>query len=93
MRETSGADLSTSTLSRLTVRLVPFLFLLYVVAYIDRINVSFAAPQMRQQLGFSDTVYGLGAGIFFGIILAVTSTAALLVPRRTTPVRYTSVSS
>ena len=52
-------------LSRLTWRLVPFLFLLYIVAYLDRINVGFAALQMQEQLKFSDRVYGLGAGVFF----------------------------
>ena len=46
-------------------RLIPFMFLLYIVAYLDRINVGFAALQMNQDLGFSDAVYGLGAGIFF----------------------------
>src|SRR6266699_1703184 len=46
-------------------RLIPFLFLLYIVAYLDRINVGFAALQMNQALGFSATTYGLGAGIFF----------------------------
>src|SRR5262245_4304638 len=46
-------------------RLIPFLFLLYVVAYLDRVNVGFAALQMNQALGFSATVYGFGAGIFF----------------------------
>jgi len=51
--------------SRVFWRLVPFLFLLYVVAYLDRINVGFAALQMKQRLAFSDAVYGLGAGIFF----------------------------
>lgn len=50
---------------RLRWRLLPFLFLLYVVAYLDRINVGFAALQMKDQLGFSDAVYGFGAGIFF----------------------------
>jgi ACS family tartrate transporter-like MFS transporter len=50
---------------RLTWRLVPFLFLLYIVAYLDRINVGFAALQMQQQLRFTDAVYGLGAGMFF----------------------------
>ena len=50
---------------RLTWRLVPFLFLLYIVAYLDRINVGFAALQMQQQFSFTDAVYGLGAGIFF----------------------------
>lgn len=46
-------------------RLIPFLFLLYIVAYLDRINVGFAALQMNAALGFSATTYGLGAGIFF----------------------------
>ncbi len=55
----------SSLLKRLRWRLLPFLFLLYVVAYLDRINVGFAALQMKSQLGFSDAVYGLGAGIFF----------------------------
>ena len=51
--------------SRLMWRLMPFLFLLYIVAYLDRINVSFAVLQMRGQLGLSDRVYGRAAGIFF----------------------------
>mgnify|MGYP003580129102 CR=1 FL=1 len=46
-------------------RLIPYLFVLYVAAYLDRINVGFAQLQMKSALGFSDTVYGLGAGIFF----------------------------
>jgi MFS transporter, ACS family, tartrate transporter len=46
-------------------RLIPFLFLLYIVAYLDRINVGFASLQMNAALGFSATTYGLGAGIFF----------------------------
>jgi MFS family permease len=46
-------------------RLVPFLFLLYVVSYLDRINVGFAALQMNAALGFSNVTYSLGAGIFF----------------------------
>ena len=46
-------------------RIVPFLMLCYVVAYLDRVNVGFAKLQMSQDLAFSETVYGLGAGIFF----------------------------
>ncbi|BDB29637.1 MFS transporter [Cupriavidus sp. TA19] len=46
-------------------RLVPFLMLCYVIAYLDRVNVGFAKLQMGQDLGFSDTVFGLGAGVFF----------------------------
>ena len=58
-------DIGPSVVSKVTRRLLPFLFLLYIVNYLDRINVGFAALQMRGQLGFSDKVYGLGAGIFF----------------------------
>jgi MFS transporter, ACS family, tartrate transporter len=46
-------------------RLMPFLFLLYIVAYLDRINVSYAILQMRGQLGLSDRAYGNAAGMFF----------------------------
>lgn len=46
-------------------RLIPFLMLCYVVSYLDRVNVSFAKLQMLDDLHFSDTTYGLGAGIFF----------------------------
>ncbi len=48
-----------------TVHLIPFLFLCYFVAYIDRVNVGFAKLQMLTDLKFSETVYGFGAGIFF----------------------------
>ena len=50
---------------RITRRLIPYLFVLYIVAYIDRVNVGFAAMDMKRQLHFSDTVYGTGAGMFF----------------------------
>jgi ACS family tartrate transporter-like MFS transporter len=46
-------------------RLVPFLMLLYIVAWFDRINVGFAALQMNKELGFSASVFGFGAGVFF----------------------------
>jgi sugar phosphate permease len=51
--------------AKITRRLIPYLFLLYIVAYVDRVNVGFAAMDMKRQLDFSDTVYGTGAGIFF----------------------------
>jgi ACS family tartrate transporter-like MFS transporter len=50
---------------RISRRLIPFLLVLYVVAYLDRINLSFAAPDMTRDLGFSAEVYGFGAGLFF----------------------------
>ncbi len=57
--------MEAAVVRRLTWRLVPFLFLLYIVAYLDRSNVGFAALQMQQQLAFTDAVYGLGLGMFF----------------------------
>jgi hypothetical protein len=49
---------------RVTWRLVPFFCLCYLAAYLDRINVGLAKLQMQQDLGFSETVYGLGAGLW-----------------------------
>src|SRR5262249_9933568 len=54
-----------AVLSRLTWRLVPFLFSLYIFAYLDRTTVGFAPLQMREQLIFTVRVFGLGAGMFF----------------------------
>ncbi|MEO6965445.1 MAG: MFS transporter, partial [Acidobacteriaceae bacterium] len=50
---------------RITFRLIPFLMLLYLIAFLDRVNVSFAALTMNSDLGISNTVFGLSAGIFF----------------------------
>lgn len=50
---------------KITVRLIPFLVFLFILAWIDRVNVGFAKLQMLQDLQFSEAVYGLGAGIFF----------------------------
>ena len=62
-----------------TRRLIPFLFFIYVVAYLDRVNVSFAQLQLEDDLDFSDTIFGLGAGIFsLGyVIFGVPSNLAL----------------
>jgi ACS family tartrate transporter-like MFS transporter len=51
--------------AKITWRLIPYMFLLYIVAYMDRVNVGFAALDMQRDLHFSNTVYGTGAGIFF----------------------------
>ncbi|KPY32909.1 MULTISPECIES: MFS transporter [Pseudomonas] len=50
---------------RITLRLIPFIFICYLFNYLDRVNVGFAKLQMLDALSFSETVYGLGAGIFF----------------------------
>jgi ACS family tartrate transporter-like MFS transporter len=54
-----------AVLARVTRRLIPFLALCYVAAYLDRVNLSFAAATMNSDLKFSPTVYGSGAGVFF----------------------------
>ena len=60
-----SSEIAGMVVRKITLRLVPFLFLLYIIAYLDRINVGFAALQMQGQLGFNDNVYGNGAGAFF----------------------------
>lgn len=59
------SELETRTLGKVRWRLIPFLFLLYVIAYLDRVNVGYAALDMNRELGFSAAVYGFGSGIFF----------------------------
>ena len=51
--------------SKVARRIVPYIFICYIVNYLDRFNVSFAALEMRSDLGFSELVYGLGASMFF----------------------------
>jgi len=58
-------DVATITLRKVTLRLIPFLFLLYIVAWLDRVNVGFAALQMNSNLGFSSAAFGFGSGVFF----------------------------
>ena len=62
---THDVEVQRDVLKVLQQHLIPFLMLLYVFAYLDRINVSFASLQMNKDLGFSASTYGLGAGIFF----------------------------
>ena len=63
--DTTSNRSETAVVSRLMWRLMPFLFLLYVIAYLDRINMSFAVLQMRGQLGLSERAVGRAGGIFF----------------------------
>jgi len=62
---TASVQISAVTLRKVTWRLIPFLFVLYVIAWLDRVNVGFAGLQMNTDLGFSSTVFGFGSGIFF----------------------------
>jgi MFS transporter len=65
-RETTHMlDLERRAIGKVMRRLIPFLILCYFVAYLDRVNVSFAKLHMNQALGFSEAAFGLGAGLFF----------------------------
>jgi ACS family tartrate transporter-like MFS transporter len=59
------SEIESRALRRITLRIVPFIMLLYFVAFIDRVNIGFAALTMNRDLGFSPAVFGFGAGIFF----------------------------
>jgi D-galactonate transporter len=58
-------EIEARTIAKVSKRLVPFLIVCYFVAYLDRVNVGFAALTMNQDLGLSQTAFGFGAGIFF----------------------------
>jgi ACS family tartrate transporter-like MFS transporter len=58
-------ELQTRTMRKVARRLIPVLLGLYIIAYLDRVNVSFAKDQLQEDLGFSGAVYGFGAGVFF----------------------------
>ncbi len=69
------------TRPHIAARLLPFLFILYITNYLDRTSVAYAALGMSRDLGFSDRVFGLGAGIFFISYVALQIPGALLVER------------
>jgi sugar phosphate permease len=59
------SDEVENTYRKVALRIVPLTVVAYIIAYIDRVNVGFAKLQFMQDLGFSEAVYGLGAGLFF----------------------------
>ena len=59
------SEVGTRARRQVALRLLPFVFLLYVVAFLDRANVAYAKLTMSPELGFSEAVYGFGAGLFF----------------------------
>jgi ACS family tartrate transporter-like MFS transporter len=61
----SSLEMEQHVSRKVTLRLIPFMILMYIMCYLDRINVSFAGLEMNRELRFSDEVFGLGAGIFF----------------------------
>jgi len=75
------SDVGHRARRRIAYRLLPFVFLLYVVNYIDRVNVSFANLRMSADLGFSDRVYGLGVGMFYITYVLFEIPGAIIVER------------
>jgi MFS transporter, ACS family, tartrate transporter len=74
-------DVEHRTRRRIARRLLPFLFILYLIAFLDRVNLGYAGLEMTQDLGFSDRVFGLGSGIFFVGYFLFEIPGALLVER------------
>src|SRR6202158_6293915 len=77
----AAARLADRTRHLTAIRLLPFLFTLYLANYLDRTSVAYAAIGMTRELGFSDRVFGLGAGVFFISYVALQIPGALLVER------------
>src|SRR4051795_7364274 len=73
------SDVQARTVRKVATRLIPALLVLYIIAYLDRVNVTFAQDKLESDLGFSGAVYGFGAGIFFigYFLLEVPSNLAL----------------
>ena len=78
---TGMSDIGRRATRRIAWRLLPFVFLIYVINYIDRVNVSFANLRMSADLGFSDRVYGLGVAIFYVSYVLFEIPGAIIVER------------
>jgi ACS family tartrate transporter-like MFS transporter len=79
--QTKISDVGQRARRRIARRILPFLFILYFIAYLDRVNVGFAGLEMSHNLGFTDRVFGLGAGIFFAGYFLFEIPGALIVER------------
>jgi MFS family permease len=77
----SAVDGASALYSKINGRLLPFLLICYLFAYLDRVNVGFAKLQMQSDLGFSDAAYGVGAGIFFIGYVLFEIPSNLMLPR------------
>src|SRR3989337_323318 len=74
-------DLAARARRRIARRLLPFLFTLYVIAFLDRVNVAYAALEMPRDLSFTAEVFGFGAGVFFVGYFLLEIPGALLVEK------------
>jgi len=77
----AATKLADHTRHQIALRLLPFLFVVYIINYLDRTSVAYAAIGMSRTLGFSDRVFGLGAGIFFVSYVVLQIPGALMVER------------
>lgn len=77
----ANQELASRTVRRITRHLIPYLFILYIIAFLDRVNVAYAALDMTADLGFSPEVFGFGAGIFFIGYFLLEIPGAILVER------------
>jgi len=85
--EISDPEIGRTAMRKAMWRIVPLILLAYIIAYIDRVNVSFAALQMNDDLEFSATTYGLGAGLFF-LSYALLEVPSSLMLRRFSPPQW-----
>src|ERR1700719_4685081 len=76
-----SSDVGQRAVRRIAYRLLPFVFLIYLFNYIDRVNVSFANLRMSTDLAFSDRVYGLGVGMFYVTYVLFEIPGAIIVER------------
>jgi len=82
-RATALVTVSSAEYARchIPVRLLPFVFILYIINYLDRTSVAYAAIGMARDLGFDDRVFGLGVGVFFPSYVALQIPGAVLAQR------------
>src|SRR6201986_5111897 len=73
--------LEVRTMAKVSRRLIPFVIICYFIAFLDRVNLGFAALEMNKDLGFSSTVYGLGAGVFFLSYFSLETPSNLILAR------------
>ncbi|AZG14806.1 MFS transporter [Cupriavidus pauculus] len=81
MSNPAAVDGTAALYQKINLRLLPFLLVCYLFAYLDRVNVGFAKLQMQGDLGFSDAAYGVGAGIFFIGYVLFEIPSNLMLPR------------
>ncbi len=77
----SVPDVGALARKHIAQRLLPFLFVLYISNYVDRVNVAYAGLEMTRELGFTDAVFGFGSGVFFVGYLLFQVPGALIVER------------